>query len=78
MAKKTRTFQVIVEQDEDGLFVLECPALQACYTQGRTYEEAMKNIEDVIAMCLDDLKASRKPIPTQTEIIGVRRIEVLV
>jgi antitoxin HicB len=78
MAKKTRAFQVIVEQDETGLFVVECPSLPACYTQGRTYEEAMNNIRDVIATCLGDLKAARKPIPAQTEIIGVRRIEVSV
>lgn len=71
-------FQVIVEQDEDGYFVAECPALRACYTQGKTYEEAIENIKDVIALCLSDLKAKRKRIPRQAEIIGVKRIEVLV
>ncbi len=71
-------FQVIVEQDEAGYFVAECPALRACYTQGKTYEEVIENIKDVIALCLEELKAKRKKIPRQAEIIGVRRVEVAV
>ena len=51
MSKK-HAFRVIVEQDEAGYFVAECPALRACYTQGKTYEEAIKNIKDVISLCL--------------------------
>jgi predicted RNase H-like HicB family nuclease len=73
---RTHEFQVVVEQDEAGYFVAECPALKACYTQGRTYEEAIKNIRDVIALCLADLKARGAQIPRQAEIIGVKRIEV--
>ena len=78
MAKQKRVFQVIVEQDEAGYYVAECPALKACYTQGRTYEEVMENIKDVIALCLTDLKSRGKEIPDQPEIIGVRRLEVSV
>jgi predicted RNase H-like HicB family nuclease len=77
MAKK-HVFQVIVEQDEAGYFVAECPALRACYTQGKTYEEAMENIKDVIALCLEDLKSRKQRIPVQPEIIGVRRLEIAV
>ena len=56
----------------------ECPALRACYTQGKTYEEAIKNIKDVIALCLEDLKSRRRKIPRQPEIIGVKRLEIAV
>jgi predicted RNase H-like HicB family nuclease len=76
MRARTHEFQVVVEQDEAGFFVAECPALRACYTQGRTYEEAIRNIRDVIGLCLDDLKARGAEIPRQAEIIGVKRIEV--
>jgi len=76
VGSRTHEFQVVVEQDEAGFFVVECPALKACYTQGRTYEEAIKNIRDVIALCLADLKARGADIPRQAEIIGVKRIEV--
>ncbi len=74
--KKGHIFQVLIEEDETGLFVAECPALRACYTQGRSYEEVMENIKDVIALCLEDLKSRGQKIPKQPEIIGVRRIEV--
>lgn len=74
--KRRHEFQVIVEQDEAGYYVAECPALKACYTQGKTYEEALANIKDVIAMCLEQLKAEGKPVPKQPEIISVRRVEV--
>jgi predicted RNase H-like HicB family nuclease len=77
MAKK-HVFQVIVEQDEEGWFVAECPALKACYTQGKTYEEAITNIRDVIVTCLDDLKEKGQEVPRQPEIIGVKRIEIAV
>lgn len=52
--KRKLTFQVVIEQDEAGFFVAECPSLRACYTQGKTYEEAIANIKDVIAMCLQE------------------------
>jgi predicted RNase H-like HicB family nuclease len=76
--KSKHVFQVIIEQDEAGNFVAECPALKACYTQGKTYEEVVRNIKDVIALCVEDLKGRRKRIPRQPDIIGVRRVEVLV
>jgi len=76
--KRKHVFQVIVEQDEAGYYVAECPALKACYTQGKTYEEVIENIKDVIALCLQDLKAKRKRVPKQPEIIAVPRVEVTV
>ncbi|HEX4071547.1 MAG TPA: type II toxin-antitoxin system HicB family antitoxin [Planctomycetaceae bacterium] len=76
--KSVHTFQVIIEQDEAGWYVAECPALKACYTQGKTYEEAIANIKDVLAMCLEELKANGQPVPEQPEIISVRRVEVTV
>jgi predicted RNase H-like HicB family nuclease len=74
---KKHTFQIIVEQDEAGFYVAECPALRTCYTQGKTYEHVIENIKDVIALCLEDLKARRKGIPKQPEIIGVQRVEIM-
>ena len=78
MKKNKQVFHVIVERDESGYFVAECPALRACYTQGKTYEEAMENIKDVIALCLQDLKEKGKPIPESPEIIGFQPVEVAV
>lgn len=75
---KKHVFQVVVEQDEDGYFVAECRALRACYTQGRTFEEAIENIKDVISLCLEDLRERGERIPKQSEIVGFKRVEVVV
>jgi len=74
--RRKHVFQVIIEQDEAGYYVAECPALKACYTQGKTYEEVIENIKDVISLCLEDLKDKRKRIPHQPEIIGIQRVEI--
>ena len=49
-------FQMIVEQDEDGLYVADVPALQGCHTQGETFEDALTNIREVIEMCVQELR----------------------
>ena len=47
-------FPIVVEKDEDGFFVVECPILKGCYTQGETLDEALKNIHEVMEMCLEE------------------------
>jgi predicted RNase H-like HicB family nuclease len=59
---KKQLLQVVIEPDEDGVYVVSCPALQGCYTQGDTYEEAIKNIKGVIQMCLEELKEEKKKV----------------
>ncbi len=56
MKSKSRkiTLPIIVEKDEDGFYVVECPLLKGCYTQGETLDEALKNIHEVIEMCLEE------------------------
>ncbi|OGB89297.1 hypothetical protein A2625_03930 [candidate division WOR-1 bacterium RIFCSPHIGHO2_01_FULL_53_15] len=45
---------IIVEKDEDGYYVVECPIFKSCYTQGRTLDAAIKNIKEVIDLCLEE------------------------
>lgn len=52
--KKSHLFPVIVEKDEDGFYVVECPVFKGCYTQGKTIDEALKNIREVIELCLKE------------------------
>lgn len=47
-------FPLFVEKDEDGFYVVECPLFKGCYTQGKTLDEALKNIKEVIAMILEE------------------------
>lgn len=48
-------FKVFLERDEDyGGYVVRCPSLQGCYSQGKTVEEAVVNIREAIELCLED------------------------
>lgn len=76
--KKKQVFHVIVEHDEAGYYVAECPSLRACYTQGATYDEAIENIKDVIGLSLKELKARGEIVPSSPQIIGVQPVEVAV
>ena len=60
-------FRLIIERDEDGMFIVECPTLPGCISQGRTREEAIKNIKDAIKGYLKSLKKHNEPIPPSIE-----------
>ena len=49
------TFSIIVEKDNNGYFA-ECRELQGCYTEGKTYEEVIKNMKEVIELHIEDRK----------------------
>jgi predicted RNase H-like HicB family nuclease len=51
---KNKQFPVFVEKDEDGFYVVECPLFRGCYSQGKTLDEALKNIREVIELCLEE------------------------
>ena len=56
-------YRVIIEQDEDGMFVAEVPSLPGCITQGKTRKEALKNIQEAIEIYIESLKAHDEPVP---------------
>jgi predicted RNase H-like HicB family nuclease len=45
-------FNVTIDRDEDGVFVVECPSIPGCVSQGKTKGEALENISDAIKLCL--------------------------
>ncbi len=57
---KDLQFKVLIEQDENGVFVASAPAIPGCHTQGETYEEAIKGIEEVIQLCLEVAKDDKE------------------
>ena len=59
---KNITLPIVIEGDSDGYFV-SCPALQGCYSQGDTYEDAVENIKDAIRLHIEDRPADGKEIP---------------
>jgi predicted RNase H-like HicB family nuclease len=56
-------YRVLIEQDEDGVFVAEVPALPGCISQGNTRNEALQNIQEAITAYIGSLKAHNEPIP---------------
>ena len=58
------TYRVIVEQDEDGIFVAEVPALPGCLSQGSTRADVLRNIQEAIEAYIESLKAHNEPIPS--------------
>lgn len=56
-------YRVIIEQDEDGMFVAEAPSLPGCISQGETRAEALRNIQEAIEVYIESLKAHNEPIP---------------
>lgn len=56
-------YRVVIEQDEDGVFVAEVPALPGCISDGKTRAAAIENIKEAIAGYLESLAAHGDPIP---------------
>jgi predicted RNase H-like HicB family nuclease len=66
-------YRIIIEQDEDRVFVAQCPTLPGCVSQGKTRQEAIENIKDAITGYLESLKKHGEPIPPpiQEDIVEV-------
>ena len=65
-------FSVIIDRDEDGVWVVECPAIPGCVSQGRTKEEALENIREAIQLCLEVRAEKGLPLTIET-----RQVEVV-
>jgi predicted RNase H-like HicB family nuclease len=73
---KHLTFPIIIEADQDGYYV-SCPGLQGCYSQGDTYEEAVRNIKDAIRLHIEDRLADGEEIPEYVA-VSLSTVEVAV
>lgn len=56
-------YRVLIEQDEDGVYVADVPALPGCVSQGKTRTEVIGNIKEAIAVYLESLQAHGEPVP---------------
>ena len=67
-------YPIVLERDpEAGGYVVTCPTLQGCVSQGETEEEALENIKDAISLCLEVRAEQGLPLTVET-----RQIEVVV
>jgi predicted RNase H-like HicB family nuclease len=58
--KYHKNLPIFMEKGRDGFYVAECPVLEGCYAQGKTVDEALKNIREVIAMILEEKPTQRQ------------------
>ena len=72
---KSYVLPIVLEKDEDGYFAY-CPLLQGCYTQGDTYEEALKNIKDTVKLHLEDRQEEKEFLLPKPQSISVTTLEV--
>jgi predicted RNase H-like HicB family nuclease len=56
-------YRVLIEQDEEGMFVAEVPSLPGCISQGKTRSEALFNIQEAIKAYAESLRKHNEPIP---------------
>ena len=65
-------FNVTIDRDEDGIWVVECPAIPGCVSQGKTKDEALANVQEAIALCLEVRAEQGLPLTVET-----RQVEVV-
>ena len=64
-------FTVTITRDEDGMYIAECPAIPGCVSQGKTEEEAERNIQEAIKECLEVRAEKGIPLTVATRQIDV-------
>ena len=65
-------FNVIIEQDEDGIYVARVPEIDGCYTQGKTLQEVLERIKEAIEVCLKADKEDVNPM----RFVGIQRVQI--
>ncbi len=77
MNTKNLQYYILIEQDEDGKFVASVPALQGCYTEGDTFEEAIENAKDVIKLHITSRQERGELLDdSNMEFIGIKQVSV--
>ncbi len=68
-------YRILIEKDENDIYIASCPALQGCYSQGDTVDEALQNIKDAIQLHIEARQALGEPVPIE---ILIEEVEVVV
>jgi predicted RNase H-like HicB family nuclease len=64
---------ILVEIDEDGVYIVSCPVFKGCHSYGMTIDEALENLREVIDMCLEG-----EELANLNQFIGFREIEITI
>ena len=65
-------YPVIIEQDNDGVFIVECPTFKGCRSYGYSFEDALENIREAIETCIDE----DPTVAEKITFLGIRDMEV--
>ncbi len=65
-------FTVTIDRDEDGIWVVECPSIPGCVSQGKTKDEAITNIKDAILLCLEVRSERGMPLTIESREVEVK------
>lgn len=68
---KVMKLPVTIYQDEEGWYVVECPVIPGCMSQGKTEEEALQNIQEAIQLCLDVRREQGMPLTIESREVEV-------
>ena len=64
-------FPVTIDRDEDGFWVVECPSIPGCVSQGQTKEQALENIREAIGLCLEVRAERGLPLTVEMQQVEV-------
>jgi len=70
---KNSFFTVYIEQDEDGVFIGSVPSVPSCYAQGETQEKMLKNLQQVLKLCLRN--TNYKEVE-KTRFVGIQNLKI--
>jgi predicted RNase H-like HicB family nuclease len=65
-------FHVTIDRDEDGVWVVQCPSIPGCVSQGATKQEALENVRDAIKLCLEVRAELGMPLTAETSQVEVQ------
>jgi len=68
----TKSFDVVVERDADGLYVASVPALHGCHTQARSLDESMERVREAVSLCLE-VESEDGP---ELDFVGLQRVSL--
>jgi predicted RNase H-like HicB family nuclease len=74
--RRVQRFTVVLERDEDGMYVASIPALPGCHTQGRSLDQAMRRIREAAELWLEVHRERRGGVLRPLELVGVQQLEV--
>lgn len=71
MKNRLLNFTVVIEKDEDGMYVASVPALRGCNTQGKDLNELLENVKEAISLCLEVQKEAPKE-----DFVGIQQVQI--